>query len=274
MIKVCLPLSHLLETEIPKQLLAWADVLEYKRPGSRLINFDGPRVYHWGLGLVQEDFIPSFTKHGVGDFLQTSGVGLFSFDLGPACRRNLFNLPLSPTLAPDEIKKESAKALNHVRKSFSGPLAAENYNYYATGLYEHICRPDFIADFLSEFGLGLVLDLAHAAVSARNLKIDVKAYLKELPLDRTVEIHVSRPYFHPFTAVDAHDAPGHEEFDLLEFTLKQLPPNADVLVAIEYYEHLGLIVDKYRQLRTLVDAHNLNHQGPLSQQPVQGGYFV
>ena len=166
------------------------------------------------------------------------------------------------------------RALSQVRKSFQGPLAAENYNYYATGLYEHICRPEFITDFLTEFDLALVLDLAHAAVTARNLKIELETYLLELPLERTAEIHISRPYFHPVTAVDAHEAPGDEEFMLLEFVLKHLPPNAEVLVAVEYYAQLDLLMDNYVRLRTLADTHNLNHLNRVNPEPASGGYFA
>ena len=258
MIRVCLPLSHQLEPGLHPELLSWVDVLEYRRPETFRIDFSGPKVFHWGLGLVQEDFIPAFTAQGLGEFLKICRAELFSFDLGPACRRNLFTLPLSPTLTPDEIKIDSAKALDHIRKSFAGPLAAENYNYYPTGLYEHICRPDFMADFLAEFDLGLVLDLAHAAVSAQNLKLDLETYVLELPLERTVEIHISKPYFHPVTAVDAHESPEDEELRLLDFVLKHLPAGSEALVAIEYYAEIDQIVTVYRRLRTLVDSHNLN----------------
>ena len=180
-----------------------------------------------------------------------SGVELFSFDLGPACRKNQFVLPLSRTLSQDEILDESARAVEFVRSFYNGPLAAENYNYYPTGMYEHVCQPDFMAEALEKLDLGLVLDLAHAKVTAVNLKLDVKQYLGELPMDRVVEIHISRPFVNPWLAVDAHAALEEEDFDLLASVLQKSPD--DVLVAIEYYKDPEKLADLYGRLAQVLN---------------------
>ena len=99
-----------------------------------------PSSFHWGLGTVQEDFLPAFERDRLADFLAEIRAESFSFDLGPACGRNQFILPLSPILDPDEILSRSGKVLDHVRRVYSGRLAVENYNYYPTGLVR-ACLP-------------------------------------------------------------------------------------------------------------------------------------
>ncbi|MEW6263512.1 MAG: DUF692 family multinuclear iron-containing protein [Thermodesulfobacteriota bacterium] len=250
MFRVCLPISHLLEQDSPpvRKILAQADVLELRRPILPEFIPAKPRVFHSGLGLVQEEFLSSFRKEGLDRFLDEAGIKMFSFDLGPSCRRNQYILPLSRTLALSEIKSEMARSLEAIRKSYQGQLAAENYNYYPSGLYEHICRPDVIAHLLEFFDLKLVLDLAHATITAANLNLNLKDYLAELPLDQTVEIHLSRPYLHPRIAVDAHAGPGADDYRLLGYVLDHLPHPEEVLVAIEYYRDLKRLSDHYCNL--------------------------
>jgi len=263
MFKTCLPISHLIEKASPsaKELMERADVLEFRRPFLLEKFRDKPAIFHSGLGLVQAEFVPAFQREGLAEFLKEIRAELFSFDLGPACRKNFSVLPLSRTLTPDQIKRESRKALDHVRRFYAGPLAAENYNYYPTGLYESVCRPDFIGTYLEEFELGLVLDLAHAAISAINLKIDLQDYLGELPLERTVEVHLSRPYFHPRMAVDAHAGPRAEDFDRLAFILKRLTTPGPVLVTLEYYRDLKRMKNYFLALEQLMEKLNLERNG-------------
>ena len=175
MFKTCLPLSHILEKNptLRRELISGADVLELRRPEMPSGLPDKPLVFHWGRGIVESGFLRALKRERLAEFLEAYGIQLFSFDLGPSCRRSQFVLPLSRTLNPSQIKDTAARTLDQVRKTYSGRLAVENYNYYPTGLYEHVCRPDFISEFLEELDLGFVLDLGHAAISAVNLKIDL-----------------------------------------------------------------------------------------------------
>ena len=64
MARICLPVSHLFdnETETGRALFAMADVLELRNPRVQPFLPDKPRVYHWGYGTVQADFIPAFKR--------------------------------------------------------------------------------------------------------------------------------------------------------------------------------------------------------------------
>ncbi|MBU2547780.1 MAG: DUF692 family protein [Proteobacteria bacterium] len=266
MFQVCLPVSHLMDRDSPRvrALFDLADVIEYRSAHRPDFVPDKPCVFHWGLGSVLDGFGPEFQGQGLGGFLARIRADWFSFDLGPACRRNDYILPLSPTLGPEDILAETDRSLDLVRRSYAGCLAAENYNYYPTGLYEHICRPDFIGRFLETFDLGLVLDLAHASVTAANLNLDLRSYLLELPLERVVEVHLSRPHLHPIVAVDAHAAPLDEDFDLLSFVLAEL--SGPAIVAIEHYRDLDTVLSLYRRLRELLGDFDLRPEAAVGGQ--------
>jgi uncharacterized protein (UPF0276 family) len=249
LIEVALPISHLIEADadLAAEFFVKADWAEYKFPRRVDLPSGLRRTFHWGKGLIEADFPEAVAP--LFDFLAEQKVEIFSFDLGPACERAQFVLPLSETLGEENILHRAEERLSFIRRQFSGTVAVENYNYYPTGLYEHICEPEFIGRFLAEFDLGFVLDLAHAAVTAANLGWDPRGYLAELPLDRVVEVHLSRPFFHPAMAVDAHLAPESEDFALLDDLLARLPEgDQPPLVAVEYFGEAEGLRRAYQQL--------------------------
>ena len=258
MFLLSLPVSHQFEQETlqGRELAEMADVLDLRRPIIPDFLPDRPLTFHWGWGTVQEEFLPEFEREGLGSFLTENNVGLFSFDLGPACVRSDYNRPLTPTLTENEIINRSAPRLDQVRGVYSGPLAAENYGYYPTGMYEGICRPDFIRRFLETFDLYMVLDLAHAQVTAANQGMDIHDYLREMPLERVKDVHLSRPHLRQAVAMDAHDAPEDEDFELLSFLLRLLPAEEPIHVAIEYYRDLEIIHGCYLRLKEILVKHN------------------
>lgn len=217
------------------------------------------RIFHWGLGAALANFQKSFLAEGLDKYLAGAEVELFSFDLGPAARRHLGILPLSKPLGREAIFKETAKNIRFIRKFYQGPLAVENYNYYPTGLYEHITEPDFIREYLAEFGLKLVLDLAHGAVTAHNTGLAPLDYFEALPLEQVAEVHISRPLLPPspkLLAADTHLGPGEREWAWLVTLLKSKRLSAPVF--IEYYKSTAVLNRLQTRLEALlqIDRHS------------------
>ena len=259
MLETAVPVSHLLLEDRPlaDDLFAAATWAEFKF----VTDLDPPgrlgRAFHWGKGIIEHDFLDEADRTGLFEFMDRQGVDLFSFDLGPACRRSLFCLPLSETLTGDRIFSLADDRLRRVRGRYWGRLAVENYNYYPTGLYEHICQPGFINRFVRQFEIEFVFDIAHAQVSAANLGLGFWDYAEEFPWQKTTEVHLSRAFFHPRTAVDAHLEPGDDEFDLLEQVLQRLPAgNRPVLVVIEYFAEPGGVRRCHQRLTEIVARLN------------------
>lgn len=261
-----LVISHLFEGPGPRarRLAEAAEIWSLRNPAEPgwLAGRAGRRIFHWGLGPVLADFQREFTRQGLPELLAGGRVELFSFDLGPAARRHSGPLPLSAPLSAGAILRHSERALKFIRRHYQGPLAAENYNYYPTGLYGHITEPAFIRDYLAEFDLGLTLDLAHGAVSAHNQGRDPAGYFEELPLERVVELHVSAPWLPPrrsgLWAADAHRAPGEREWGWLDKLLKSGRISDSTPVFIEYYRDLGKLEIAQARLAELI-GRGRNH---------------
>jgi uncharacterized protein len=106
------------------------------------------------------------------------------------------------------------------------PLLLENYNYHATNAYEYVCEPETFGALIEAIDCGVLLDLAHAQISAHNLGWpDAIRYLQALPLNRVREIHINRPAYSPELGqlLDRHLPIQSEDLDLLRWALAHTP---------------------------------------------------
>ena len=118
------------------------------------------------------------------------------------------------------------------------PLLLENLDYCPEGAYEHICDPTFIAAVLEATDTGLLLDLAHLTVTASWFGRSPEALLKDLPLERVVEVHMSSPrplesgeHGNTGRLDDVHDVLTDRDVELLRLVLRQVTPR---VVTLEY----------------------------------------
>jgi len=110
------------------------------------------------------------------------------------------------------------------------PLLLENYNYHPTNAYEYVCEPETFSELVAEIGCEMLLDLAHAQISAFNMKWpSARDYLAALPLAKVREIHINHPYDdNGKQMLDRHLPIGEADLDLLSWTLERTP-NAEVI---------------------------------------------
>jgi sialic acid synthase SpsE len=257
-LRLALAISHLFErpTSLAREIIKKVDTIEIKKlPEPDWLPGDKRRIFHSGFGLVEKGFIESFDE--IYDYLEGNNINYYSCDLGPAAEMYQGNSPVSNVLSREEIERKIKSSLLSVRKRFSGQISVENYNYFDTGLYEHVCQPDFISSVLSENKLGLVLDLAHAAVTAKNFGQKYFSYLKSLPLERITEIHLSKPYL-PVkkgkSPADSHRCPGPVEFRTLTRLMELIPDKGqEIFLVIEYYKNKDDLYEVMVKLKLFCD---------------------
>jgi uncharacterized protein (UPF0276 family) len=158
-----------------------------------------------------------------------------------------------PPLSPMELIDNASTNVERLRQILPPDIsiAVENNNYFPTAAYEHVAIPEFLTRLVRTLKLGMVLDIPHALVSAHNMDTSIVDYLSELPLERIVQIHISRPWLPEALdelAQDTHHAPEQREWDLAKFLLQHCPVR---YVTIEYYE------DEHRLCACLKDAKEI-----------------
>ncbi|AKV03035.1 hypothetical protein AKJ09_09698 [Labilithrix luteola] len=136
-----------------------------------------------------------------------------------------------------------ADRIKHAQDVLQRPMAIENVSFYLHPGKREMTEAEFIARVCEEADCGLMLDVNNAWVNATNFGYDVDAWMRTVPLDRVVQMHVAghdwytedewEPAARPTSAeeregkliVDTHGAPCEDEvLALLERTLEKTGP--------------------------------------------------
>ncbi len=209
-------------------------------------------------GFIDLDFVENLKKSRLLSYLTSMKVNYLSFDLGPSClhyrigESGVFEAEGEP-LTEQQIISTAGERLNFIQADFGGTLAFENLDYNDTGAYEHVCEPEFISRVVEHFNLGLLLDIAHARVSAFKLGYSLTEYIDLLPLPSVVEVHISHAGYQNGIMHDLHGLPEEEDFQILKSVLEKTQPE---FLTCEYYENSDLLVEAYRSLRKEVNDFN------------------
>jgi uncharacterized protein (UPF0276 family) len=210
-------------------------------------------VFNWSLAhptAFEEQRIVARTL----DALDRTRAPWLSVHLGFSAAEVFFETHMnarSPALPRDELFANICRNVRALAGAIPTPLILENLDYCAGGAYEHICEPAFIAAVLDATGAGLLLDLAHARVSASRLGAPIEAYLGGLPLERVRQLHISGPRLRDGVLFDAHEQLLEEDYALLEWVLRRSEPLA---LTLEYNREELTLRQELERLRGLLGA--------------------
>ena len=247
-----LAVSHLIDAE-NYQKIPGVKALEYKKKQT-VFDYSGPLLFHSNKGVTDHDFVDYFND--LIPYLKAHKFSHFSFDIGPAAERckteDYYYVVESEVLPAEEIRKITAERLSHVKKSFDGLVALENLNYFPTSAYDHVCDPDFISKIVRENDVYLILDIAHAMISAHNLNFSPEDYFTRLPLNRVKEIHLSAHGILDGKWRDLHNRPNSETYKLLEMLKSHV--NNDTYLIIEFYKDFSELIEIYKEVGSWLNS--------------------
>jgi len=101
-------------------------------------------------------------------------------------------------------------------------VVLEHFPY--TNATPHLQYPtdsDIFSKVIQDTGCMLLLDLAHARITADSLGMDVKDYITRLPLGRLVEMHITGIQTHNGVLTD-HFGLGQKDWEILDWALDQI----------------------------------------------------
>lgn len=254
MVKIATPVSHLFrDAATAIKIAAASDCLEGRDHyyncslNQNLFHFDASIVNAW------DDSDRIWIEHVINEW---KDLELVSFHVASCCshpvlRGGMF-FPGGETFSRERLLENSVENLRWLRQLFKGHavrIAFENNNYYPTAAYNHIKDPDFICQLVDDNDVLFLFDLAHAHISTHNMGSSYDDYISELPLERTVHLHVSQwAVDDQGMAFDSHDLPdqelNHEAFSLVKRYGVEF-------ITIEYYkdsEKLVALLESYRSM--------------------------
>ena len=209
-------------------------------------------VWDWSLGhpaaLKQQEVLPRTLRA-----LRRTRAPWFSVHLGFGAPEVGFDKgrmrAQTAPLGREELFGNIVRNVRGLAAQIPVPLFLENLDYNSGGAYEHVCQPEFIAAVLEESDVDLLLDLAHARVSASRLGLSTTDYLMWLPMERVRQIHVSGPRVRDGILVDAHEPLQEEDYGLLRNVLDVTTPRA---LTLEYDRNASALKEQVGQLRNIL----------------------
>jgi uncharacterized protein (UPF0276 family) len=240
---------------------------------------------HYPLMLHLDDTLSSHAPpsedmlHRLGDWITLTGTPWISEHIGFSVADTdldgaLITQPSSALLPREQAFANIVRNACILAERLPVPLLLENIPLFPNMAHLHVCEPDFVSGVLAETGCDLLLDLAHARVSASMLGYDVYDYVGRLPLERTVELHLSGPRPHneieprrqalvtenarsvahllsfgTHNLVDAHAPMREEDYALLEWVLARTQPKA---ISLEYFREPVALREQLERLSKLL----------------------
>jgi uncharacterized protein (UPF0276 family) len=259
MLKIATPISHLfVKPRIAKALSDLSDALELRdnSPGKNATPIL-PVLYHCEQSIV----CPLDLNHlqrMIDPLLEQERLVLVSLHMlscykDPQMSNGMFQ--------PGEHRMERPEMLNTAWRNVeklsrmcgtSVTIAVENNNYYPTGAYDVVTEASFIRKVVEMTGIHLLVDLAHARISAHNMGICPEGYLVQLPLERAIQVHLSGYATNEAIWHDSHEELSENQWREAERCLRRLP--GVQFVTLEYYQEADVLARMLIRLRALLNG--------------------
>jgi uncharacterized protein (UPF0276 family) len=132
---------------------------------------------------------------------------------------------LLPLKFAEENVARVAERARAVQDRLGVPLALENISYYGHLGRREMPESEFVSRVIDRSGAGLLLDVNNVYVNALNHGDDALDFLRQMPLERVVEIHVAGHERQGELVIDTHGTPVPDPvYALLEWTLERTGP--------------------------------------------------
>jgi uncharacterized protein len=144
-----------------------------------------------GLSVGGPDPLDASYLAAMKELLDRIDAPFFSDHLCFATAGGEYFHDLLPLPFNDEAVRWAAKRAREAAERLERPLVLENITYYAVMPGGTLTEGEFVRAVLEEADAGLLLDLNNVYVNARNHGCAPHDVLHELPIERTVQIHLA-----------------------------------------------------------------------------------
>jgi len=254
--QIATPISHQFENDnYGKEIARVSDCLEV-RERSLDSKLENQHLFHIDIDLTHK--WDADLKRYLNDALNKKpDLKLVTLQATRCCKGEklldgLFQLN-GKVYTRDEMLDYSMENTQWVRNILGSKvlIGLENNNYYPTPAYDIITDGDFIAKVLEKNNLFLLLDIAHAMVTAHNKKISYDQYIATLPLDKLIQLHICQPELvNGEIARDTHNEPNDEMFSEVVRLINKY--STIKYLTIEYYKDKDILIASIKKLRHLI----------------------
>jgi uncharacterized protein (UPF0276 family) len=111
---------------------------------------------------------------------------------------------LAPLWFSETVLRHTIDNVRRVQDYLQKPLVLENVTYTFTIPGAGMTQTEFFTRLVDATGCGVLLDVTNVYINSVNHQFDAVAFLKEMPLDSIVQIHLAGGYAKDGMLIDAH----------------------------------------------------------------------
>jgi uncharacterized protein len=163
-------------------------------------------------------------------------------------------------LPPVQNEQGIAAAVRNIRyykEQIDLPFAFETGTNYLHPLPGEIPDGEFVARIAEESDSYILLDLHNLLANEKNGRQKVRDFIKQLPLERVIEIHLAGGMYYKDYYLDAHSAISSTElFDLSREIIRMLPALQNIIFEM-LPENLNRTISMADIEKQLIEMHTL-----------------
>lgn len=163
---------------------------------------------------------------------------------------------LIPIPRTQEAVDHTIKRIKFIKETFERPYLIENISFYLEYTQNQMPDHEFMTRIAEGSDCGLLLDVNNIYVNSLNHHFDpVEDFLKHIPLERVVQIHVAGHTEFPDGIVDTHgEAVCDGVWDLLEWVMKRCNPCGVLLERDQNYPSFTEIKAELTRIQSIWNA--------------------
>ncbi len=129
-----------------------------------------------------------------------------------------------------DVVRHVAARIQKVQESWRKPLLIENVSSYVEFPESEMTEWEFVSEVVKSAGCSLLLDVNNVYVSSRNHSFAADSYLKGIPWDKVVQMHLAGHTDRGDLVIDTHDQPVRDEVWALFAEAIRRAPQAATMV--------------------------------------------
>jgi uncharacterized protein len=159
---------------------------------------------------------------------------------------------LSPLPFTHEAVEVLCRNIIEMRRYVDVPLILENITYIVEMPGAQMSEAEFLTELLQRTDCGLLLDVTNLYINAVNHGHDLSTVLKQLPLERVVQLHFAGGYWHDGVLIDSHSQQTPSEvWDLMDEVVTRAPVKGIILERDENLPPFGELLEELERARQI-----------------------
>jgi uncharacterized protein (UPF0276 family) len=164
---------------------------------------------------------------------------------------------LTPLWFTEESVDVVCRNVNQLKEKTNKPFLLENITYYFPIPLSEMSEAQFITRVLEKADCGMLLDVNNVHINSLNIGFDPYEFLKSIPLERVVQLHIAGGTKIQGIIIDTHGSAVRKEvWEIVKFVVANAPVKGILLERDQNYPVFQELVDELNTARQILNQYS------------------